>query len=60
MRNVYDRDVGLMGSGLSHQLLLVRCVPDHLKARLLEHARDSFTQQHRIIGDDHPHGILVR
>src|SRR5947209_4794726 len=48
-----------MRARLAHQLLSVRRMRDHLKAGLLEQTCDSFTQQHRIIGDDHPHGILA-
>src|SRR5205085_11326919 len=39
--------------------LLVCGLPDHLEARVLEQTRDAFTRQHRIVGDDHPHGILA-
>jgi hypothetical protein len=58
--NVDHRDVGLMRADLAEQILAVAGLAGDLEARLLQQPRDSLAQQHRILGDHHADGIVLR
>jgi CAAX protease family protein len=44
---------------LPHQLLGVAGLADDVESRVLEEPHDAFAQEHRVLGDDHPHGIVA-
>src|SRR5205823_1520413 len=51
---------GLVRAHLAHQVLGVPGLPDDLDAGLREQPDDALPEQHRVLGDDYPHGIRAR
>ena len=54
--HVDDRDVGLVGPDLAHQVLAVARLGDHVEAGLLEQTDEALAQEDRVVGDDDAKG----
>src|SRR5439155_24103547 len=53
-------DVGLVRAHLSHEVLGVAGLPDHLEPRVLEQHHDALPQEYGVLCNDYPHGISAR
>ena len=57
--DVDNNDVGFGTANLSQKPLGVVCLGDDVDAGVSEEMGDSFSRQHRIVSDYHPHGITA-
>ena len=57
--DVDDRDVGLVGADLAHQVLGVAGLAHDLEARFLEQAAQALAQEDGVVGDHDAKGELI-